>query len=83
MSRLRVVGAALQVVGLLVLTSDASAQMLTGSLVGSVTDESGAVLPQASLRLSSPALIGGPTVASPTTRGSFDTRGCHLDPTHW
>ena len=38
----------------------AGAQGLTGALIGTVKDEQGGVLPGARVRLSSPALIGGP-----------------------
>ena len=38
----------------------AAAQGLTGSLIGSVVDEQGAAIQGAAVRLSSPALIGGP-----------------------
>src|SRR5690349_2803234 len=37
----------------------ARAQSLTGALVGTVTDQQGAPVPNATVRLSSPALIGG------------------------
>ena len=47
------------------------AQVLTGTLLGTVKDESGGVLPDASVRLSSPALIGGRLRLSPMKRGSF------------
>ena len=46
-------------VGLLVLTvRPIDAQVLTGSLFGTVTDESGGVLVGASIQLNSSALIG-------------------------
>jgi hypothetical protein len=37
-----------------------SAQSLTGALIGTVRDEQGAIIPGAQVRVSSPALIGGP-----------------------
>ncbi len=40
------------------------AQGLTGTLIGTVKDEQGGVLAGASVRVSSPALIGGPVIAS-------------------
>ena len=43
---------------------DATAQSLTGMLVGSVKDSQGAVVPNATVRVSSPALIGGPLTAT-------------------
>ena len=46
-----------------------SAQGLTGTLIGSVKDEQGGVLAGASVRISSPALIGGPVNASTDERG--------------
>ncbi|MGZ7081181.1 MAG: hypothetical protein ACXVJT_17335, partial [Thermoanaerobaculia bacterium] len=51
------------VVGLLVSAFSAEAQVLPGSILGVVRDESGAVLPGATVTLSSPALPGGPVTA--------------------
>ena len=45
------------------------AQGLTGTLIGTVKDEQGGVLAGASVRVSSPALIGGPVTASTDERG--------------
>jgi outer membrane receptor protein involved in Fe transport len=44
---------------------------LTGALVGTVTDEQGAVLTGALVRVSSPALIGGPATITTNDRGQF------------
>ena len=48
----------------------AAAQGLTGALVGTVKDEQGAVLPGALVRLTSPALIGGPATVTTNERGN-------------
>jgi len=47
----------------------AIAQMLTGALVGTVKDEQGNVLPGALVRVTSPALIGGPVSVTTNDRG--------------
>src|SRR5438034_9979907 len=49
----------------------AGAQALTGALVGTVKDEQGAVLPGALVRVTSPALIGGPTTTTTNERGQL------------
>src|ERR1700675_2020947 len=49
----------------------AAAQALTGALVGTVKDEQGAVLPGALVRVTSPALIGGPTTTTTNGRGQL------------
>src|ERR1700688_2402312 len=49
----------------------ASAQALTGALVGTVKDEQGAVLPGATVRVTSPALIGGPTATTTNEKGQL------------
>jgi hypothetical protein len=49
----------------------AAAQGLTGALLGTVIDEQGAVLPGARVRLSSPALIGGPVTMATNERGQL------------
>src|SRR5437763_8654554 len=48
-----------------------SSQVLTGTLFGTVKDESGGVLPGASVRLSSPALIGATSSTITNERGQF------------
>ena len=46
-------------------------QSLTGALVGTVKDEQGGVLPGASVRLTSPALIGGPSTMPTNEKGQL------------
>src|SRR5215813_13180015 len=48
-----------------------AAQVLTGTLFGTVKDESGGVLPEASVHLRSPALIGGQASTITDERGQF------------
>src|SRR5438552_214554 len=55
----------------LLCASLAHAQALTGSLFGIVKDETGAVLPGASVEVSSPALIAGPATAITDEKGQF------------
>ena len=51
----------LVLVGVSVLPTDVTdAQGLTGTLIGTVRDEQGAVVPGGHIRVISPALIGGP-----------------------
>ena len=50
------------------------AQVLTGTLSGTVKDESDGVLPTVSVRLSSPALISGPISLVTNERGQFRAR---------
>src|SRR3979409_2319106 len=49
----------------------AAAQALTGALIGTVKDEQGAVLRGALVRVTSPALIGGPTTTTTNERGQL------------
>ena len=49
----------------------AVAQGLTGALVGTVKDAEGGVLPGAVVRVSSPALIGGPTTLTTNDKGQL------------
>ena len=49
----------------------AAAQGLTGALIGTVKDEQGGVLPGAVVRVSSPALIGGPATLTTNERGQL------------
>lgn len=53
------------------LASIAAAQSLTGSLVGTVKDDQGAVLPGALVRAASSALIGGTTTTTTNERGQL------------
>ena len=46
-----------------------SAQSLTGALIGSVKDAQGAVLPGATVRITSPALIGGEQILTTDQKG--------------
>jgi hypothetical protein len=55
-----------------------SAQGLTGALIGTVHDEQGAAVPGAHVRLTSPALLGGP--AAQTTNGKGQWRFPVLPP---
>jgi hypothetical protein len=48
-----------------------AAQALAGALIGTVKDEQGAVLPGARVRLTSPALIGGPTTTTTNEKGQL------------
>ena len=48
-----------------------AAQGLTGALIGSVKDAQGDVLPGAVVRLSSPALIGGPVSLTTNETGQL------------
>ena len=59
----------LLVAGFTLLPDMTVAQGLTGTLIGTVKDEHGGVLAGASVRVSSPALIGGPLTASTDERG--------------
>ena len=59
----------LLVAGFALLPDMTVAQGLTGTLIGTVRDEQGGVLAGASVRISSPALIGGPLTASTDERG--------------
>jgi hypothetical protein len=58
---------------LIVLTaaSVGSAQVITGSIVGSVTDSSGALLPGATVTLGGDRLIGGPQSVATDASGTY------------
>src|SRR5512138_775286 len=56
---------------LLVTVTMASAQGLSGALVGTVKDEQGGVLPGAVVHVSSPALIGGTLTTTTNERGQM------------
>jgi hypothetical protein len=49
----------------------AAAQGLTGSLIGTVKDAQGGVMPRAVVRISSPALIGGPATIPADDKGQW------------
>jgi Carboxypeptidase regulatory-like domain len=49
----------------------AAAQGLTGALIGTVKDAQGGVLPGAIVRVSSPALIGGPETLTTNEKGQL------------
>jgi hypothetical protein len=53
-----------------------TAQPLTGSLIGTVKDAQGGVLPGAVVRLSSPALIGGRRLCRRTKKANCGSRFC-------
>src|SRR5882724_5960434 len=61
---------------LLVLAHSASAQILTGSVIGTVHDDQGGVLPGATVTLTSPtALPQGPKVETSDARGQYRFTG--------
>jgi hypothetical protein len=49
----------------------AAAQLLTGTLIGTVKDAQGGVLPKAIVRLSAPALIGGAETLTTNEKGQL------------
>jgi TonB dependent receptor/Carboxypeptidase regulatory-like domain/TonB-dependent Receptor Plug Domain len=53
------------------LSAVGAAQGLTGALIGTVRDAQGGVLPGARVRLSSPALIGGPIMLTSDEKGQM------------
>lgn len=55
----------------LVVPRTAYAQALTGTLIGTVQDEQGGVVPGAMVRVSSRALIGGPAAAPTNEKGQL------------
>ena len=55
----------------LLLPAITAAQALTGTLVGTVKDEQGGVITGARVRLSSPALIGGPVTLTTDEKGQL------------
>lgn len=57
--------------GLVSLAAPASAQVQTGSIAGTVSDTSGAVLPGVSVTLSGDRLIGGPQTQVTDTSGTY------------
>ena len=61
----------LAVAAYLLLPGIATAQGLMGALIGTVKDEQGGVLAGARVRISSPALIGGPEILLTTDKGQL------------
>ena len=61
----------LVVIGSILVAHTASAQALTGALVGTVKDEQGAVLPGARVQVSSASLIGGSATMTTNERGQL------------
>src|SRR6188508_508243 len=57
---------------IVLLAGMASAQGLTGSLIGTITDSQGGVLPGVTVRASSTVLIGGPAIAITNQKGRFN-----------
>jgi len=57
--------------GCLLVGTVSEAQILTGSLRGTITDATGAVLPGVTVELTGPALIGGPKVVTTDARGQY------------
>lgn len=57
--------------GILLAPGLPAAAQTTGSIVGTVTDETGAVLPGTTVTLSGPALIGGPQVQTADVAGAY------------
>ncbi len=49
----------------------ASAQVITGTIIGTVTDDSGGVLPGATVTITSPALPSGPSTQVTNEKGQF------------
>jgi hypothetical protein len=64
-------GMSMLLVVLLLTERISNAQVLTGTLSGTVRDESAGVLPAASVHLSSPALISGPISMVTNEKGQF------------
>ncbi|MEZ5418818.1 MAG: carboxypeptidase-like regulatory domain-containing protein [Vicinamibacterales bacterium] len=71
MSVHRLFAAGLVVAALVLTTPTAWAQVQTGSIAGTVSDTSGAVLPGVSVTLSGERLIGGPQTAVTDAAGSY------------
>jgi hypothetical protein len=60
------------------LTGAVQAQVLTGNIIGSIRDESGAMLPGVTVTISSPALPAGPVTVVTNEKGEY--RFTQLDP---
>ena len=61
----------LVLIACLLLQRAPSAQSLTGALIGSVKDAQGGVLPGATVRVSSPALVGGEELQTTNDKGQM------------
>ena len=59
----------------LVLTGAADAQIVTGTILGSVIDESKSVLPGVTATITSPVLSGGPQTIATDTKGQYRFAG--------
>jgi hypothetical protein len=59
----------LLVAACVVLPRAGAAQSLTGAIVGTVKDQQGGVVPGALIRVTSPALIGGPVTVTTDGKG--------------
>ena len=55
----------------LLITFSAEAQIITGNIIGTVKDETGAVVPGATVTITSPALLGGPSVFTSNQKGQY------------
>jgi hypothetical protein len=64
-------GAVLALTLVVLLAGPVAGQVLTGNLVGVVKDETGGVLPGASVHVTSPKLIGGPVTMATDEKGQF------------
>ena len=59
------------VLGMLLLSGVASAQVVTGTIIGAVKDESQAALPGVSATVTSTALLGGPATVVTSNTGEY------------
>ena len=73
----------LAVAAYLLLPGIATAQGLMGALIGTVKDEQGGVLAGARVRISSPALIGGPETLITSDKGQLRFPSCLRVFTRW
>src|SRR5262249_42558847 len=64
-------GAAVAMLGVLLAASSAGAQVQTGSITGTVTDSSSAVLPGVTVTLTGEKLIGGPATQVTDATGAY------------